>query len=150
MSGPSQVEPCTLSLLVARSPKMANEDVLNTIIDPERGDPKDILQQLGLDGVPSKEQLRAEIEDELLTPKKELLSQWLDQYQMYAPLKQMHFILTEVSHWDQSLNIRDLFTLEPSPQPLKMSYQRVGIEGRVAGVIEVRSLFTPSQSNTPQ
>jgi hypothetical protein len=59
----------------------------------------------------------------------------------------MHFVLTEGSHWDQSLNIRDLFTLEPSPQPLKLSYQRVGIEGRVVGVTEVRIPFIPSQSN---
>jgi antiviral helicase SKI2 len=129
---------------------MANEDVLNAILNPERGDPKYILQQLGLDGVPSKERLRAEIEDELLTPKKELLSQWLDEYQMYVTPKRMHFVLTEGSHWDQSLNIRDLFTLDTSPQPLKLSYQRVGIEGRVSGVIEVRISFIPSRSNTPQ
>jgi hypothetical protein len=84
MSGPSSETWSKLapSRHSARSPKMADEDILNTIINPERGDPKDILQRLGLDGVPSKEQLRAEIEDELLTPKKELLSQWLDEYQM--------------------------------------------------------------------
>lgn len=72
---------------------MANEEILNIIANPEQGNPKEILHRLGIDGIPSKEQLRAEIEEELLTPKKELLSQWLDEYQMYAHPARMHFIL---------------------------------------------------------
>jgi hypothetical protein len=74
---------------------MANERVLDIILDPKKGDPEDLWRQLGYGGIPSNDQLRSEIEEQVLTPKKELLAQSLDQYQMCDPCICRHFILTE-------------------------------------------------------
>ena len=41
-----------------------------------------ILQELGLDGLPSKETLRDQIEQQWLTPKDQLPEHWLNRYQV--------------------------------------------------------------------
>jgi hypothetical protein len=64
---------------------MADERVLGIILDPKKGDSEDLWRQLGYGGIPSNDQLRSEIEEQVLTPKKELLAQSLDQYQMCDP-----------------------------------------------------------------
>jgi hypothetical protein len=62
---------------------MADEETLSTILGLKKGNPSEFLQQLGLNGVPSNEQLQEEIEEEILVPKTETVSQLLDQFQMY-------------------------------------------------------------------
>ena len=61
---------------------MADEKVLDIILHPEKGDPEDLWRQLGFGGIPSNEQLRSEIEEQILIPKNDLFAQSLDQYQM--------------------------------------------------------------------
>lgn len=74
---------------------MADENLLDIILNPEKGDPKELWNRLGFGGIPSDEQLRLEIEEQILTPKNDLLTRTLDQYQMYARRLDRHFILTE-------------------------------------------------------
>lgn len=63
---------------------MSDSETLNFILHPDGKDSSYLLKRLDLDGVPSPERLRAEIEDDVLIPKRTLATQWLDQYQVYV------------------------------------------------------------------
>ncbi|CAG7851695.1 DExH-box ATP-dependent RNA helicase DExH11 {ECO:0000305}; AltName: Full=AtHELPS {ECO:0000303/PubMed:21535471}; AltName: Full=Protein SKI2 homolog {ECO:0000303/PubMed:22511887}; Short=AtSKI2 {ECO:0000303/PubMed:22511887} [Serendipita indica DSM 11827] len=112
---------------------MTDRETISAIDNPQKEDANAFLAQLGLDALPSAEQLRSELEDELLKPKCNFISQRVDQYQI---------------HWEQSLDIQDLFSLEPSSSPLKLSYKRAGLDGRVIGVTETRVSKTLSALNS--
>ncbi|KAG8788155.1 hypothetical protein FRC15_005856 [Serendipita sp. 397] len=102
---------------------MADEETLNIILDPSKGHGETLLERIGLNAIPSNEQLRAEIEDLMLTPKQDLLTNSLDQYQI---------------NWSHSLDVNDLFTLEPTLPSLKLTYRREGLDGEVTGIAETR------------
>jgi hypothetical protein len=53
-----------------RYPKAENKDLL--------------LSELGLDRLPTREEIHAKIEDKWLTPKDQLPSHWLSRYQVYV------------------------------------------------------------------
>jgi antiviral helicase SKI2 len=54
----------------------------NRIHRPRPGDEDQILQELGLDSLPSKETLQNTIEQQWLTPKEGLPDSWLGRYQV--------------------------------------------------------------------
>lgn len=37
------------------------------------------------------------------------------------------------------MDVKSLFTLEPSPAPTKLAYKRTGLQDKVVGVVEVGS-----------
>lgn len=119
---------------------MANEKLVDIILNPTKGVSEELRMQLGLGDIPPAEELRSEIEEQILTPKDDLLAQSLDEYQI---------------HWDQSLDVKELFSLETSPPPLKLVYQRAGLDGRVVGIVEARvpqklsSLHSTSMNRAP-
>ncbi|KAG8834790.1 hypothetical protein FRC17_007107 [Serendipita sp. 399] len=76
---------------------MADEETLNIILNPSEGHKDALLERIGLDGIPSNEQLRAEIEDLMLTPKQDLLTKSLDHYQI-APAAPTSFIRGKSGH----------------------------------------------------
>jgi hypothetical protein len=63
---------------------MADSEIIDFILHPENKDASQLLKQLNIDGVPSSEQLRTEIEDDFLIPNQTVVTQWLDQYQVYV------------------------------------------------------------------
>lgn len=65
------------------SPKSAlMTDRARQIRYPDPNDKEEILRSLGLDSLPSKEQLNEVIEQHWLTPKDSLPAHWLGRYQM--------------------------------------------------------------------
>lgn len=56
--------------------------LIDAIINPRPENADIILSEIGLLTVPSREQVHAEIENELLLPKAKLPSHWLPTYQM--------------------------------------------------------------------
>ncbi|CAK5264477.1 unnamed protein product [Mycena citricolor] len=82
----------------------------------------EILSNLGLAGLPSREQVHRQIEERFLTPQDTLPPHWLPTYQLY---------------WTPELNIPSLLKLSPSPAPTTVSFVRTGLEGRVTGHVEI-------------
>ena len=64
---------------------MADAELIARLLNPTREDANDLLQDLGLSGIPSREQVHREIEERLLLPKERLPDHWLPMYQMCAP-----------------------------------------------------------------
>ncbi|KAJ6520244.1 ATP-dependent RNA helicase [Mycena sanguinolenta] len=99
-----------------------------------------ILNDLGLDGLPSREQVHREMEEKLLLPQETLPSHWLPSYQV---------------HWDSSLSIPSLLAFAPSPPPTSVSFVRTGLNGRVTGHVEIPNvrastgLTSTSMDRTP-
>jgi len=60
------------------------DDYLDNILNPRRENSEILLARLGLDSVPSREQINREIEEKLLLPKERLRDDWLPDYQMYV------------------------------------------------------------------
>jgi hypothetical protein len=99
---------------------------------------EELLERLCLRGLPSQEVLFNEIEESLLLPKTRLPDHWLGTYQVYAlSLVFGSPIDSSKSHWDHPLQIPELLTLKPSPAPTSLTFQRVGLKGRVVGYVEV-------------
>ncbi|PSS29697.1 hypothetical protein PHLCEN_2v2845 [Hermanssonia centrifuga] len=92
------------------------------ILRPKHNHAEKILNDLGLDGLPSQERVYQEIEEKLLLPKEKLPSHWLPTYQIY---------------WEDKLSIPDLLSFEPSPPPTSLAFVRSGLHGRVTGYTEV-------------
>jgi len=61
---------------------MADQRTLDIILNPHKEHPDLLWGELGFGGPPSTGQLRSEIEEKVLVPKKGLLAQSLNQYQM--------------------------------------------------------------------
>ncbi|KAH9982737.1 antiviral helicase [Lactifluus volemus] len=80
------------------------------------------LASLGLDAIPSREQIHDEIEERLLLPRDRLAPDWLSKYQVY---------------WDEQISIPSLLSLNPSPPPTSISFIRSGLSGHVTGYSEV-------------
>lgn len=58
------------------------------------GDIDKLLEELGLDGIPSQETLLRDIEEQVLVPKAEVPEHWLSTYQMLvSPAKPSLYIL---------------------------------------------------------
>ncbi|KAF8204296.1 ATP-dependent RNA helicase [Mycena galopus ATCC 62051] len=81
-----------------------------------------ILNDLGLGGLPSPEQVHREIEQKLLLPQETLPSHWLPSYQV---------------HWNSGLSVPSLLAFAPSPPPTSVSFVRTGLNGRVTGHVEI-------------
>lgn len=61
---------------------MARRTVDEQIAHPNAQDADEILAQLGLDKLPTKEEVHKTIEEEYLTPRTTLPKHWLPTYQM--------------------------------------------------------------------
>ncbi|KAH9950987.1 antiviral helicase, partial [Amylocystis lapponica] len=96
--------------------------ILDQILDPRPETAAQLLSELGLSGLPSREQVHREIEEKLLLPKDKLPDHWLPRYQI---------------HWDHEVSVPSLLSLEPSPAPTSLAFVRTGLEGRVTGYTEV-------------
>ncbi|CAE6470301.1 unnamed protein product [Rhizoctonia solani] len=82
----------------------------------------DLLAELGLDKLPTKEQIHKAIEEEYLTPRTTVPKHWLPTYQI---------------HWKDELVLSDLLTFERMPAPTTLAFERAGLEGKVIGCKEV-------------
>jgi len=58
------------------------ERLLRQILAPQSDYGADLLNDLGLGGIPSREQVHNDIEEKLLLPKERLPDHWLPTYQM--------------------------------------------------------------------
>ncbi|KAH9929726.1 antiviral helicase [Fomitopsis serialis] len=92
------------------------------ILHSNSANAEEILNELGLGGVPEPERVHREIEEKLLLPKDKLPDHWLPTYQI---------------HWEQDLSIPSLLSLDPSPPPTTLAFVRTGLHGRVTGYTEV-------------
>ncbi|KZV82840.1 ATP-dependent RNA helicase [Exidia glandulosa HHB12029] len=88
-----------------------------------------LLKELGLDGVPSRDEILRELEDRYLTPKDVLPDHWLSTYQI---------------HWEHKTDITSLLKLEPSPPQVTLVPTRAGLDGRVVGWAEAATRPPPS------
>ncbi|EKM61427.1 uncharacterized protein PHACADRAFT_156677 [Phanerochaete carnosa HHB-10118-sp] len=102
----------------------AHEEVLDKLLHPNKQHAKDLLKELGLAGLPSREQVHREIEEKLLLPQDKFPEHWLPSYQV---------------HWEEKLDIPSLLSCEPSPPPTSLSFVRSGLHGKVTGYAEVRN-----------
>ncbi|CCM03670.1 uncharacterized protein FIBRA_05814 [Fibroporia radiculosa] len=83
------------------------EQILQQILDPRADAAPNILAELGLYGLPSRDEVHREIEEKLLLPKDHLPDHWLPTYQI---------------HWDHELSVPSLLSLEPSPPPTGLAF----------------------------
>ena len=58
-------------------------EILEDILNPRPERAQGTLAELGLSGLPSREDVHREIEAKLLVPKSQIPSHWLPTYQMY-------------------------------------------------------------------
>ncbi|ELU38779.1 translation repressor [Rhizoctonia solani AG-1 IA] len=84
--------------------------------------PEDVLAKLGLDKLPTKEQIHRAMEEEYLTPRTTVPKHWLPTYQI---------------HWEDPLVLSDLLTFERIPAPTELVFERAGLEGKIIGCKEV-------------
>ena len=63
-----------------------HEDILDNLLHPDTGNAHELLQQLGLASLPSREQVHREIEEKLLLPQDKFPEHWLSQYQVYVSI----------------------------------------------------------------
>lgn len=59
--------------------------LIHDILHPENVNTQDILEDLGVGSVPTREQIHREIEEKLLLPQDRLPSHWLPSHQMWVP-----------------------------------------------------------------
>ncbi|KAI0035130.1 antiviral helicase [Vararia minispora EC-137] len=96
--------------------------LLDAVVHPRASNAQKLLENLGLDKIPSREQVHSEIEERLLLPRQALPSDWLPRYQV---------------HWEHEIEIPRLLPLAPAPPPTVLSFVRAGLSGRVTGYAEV-------------
>lgn len=60
----------------------AHEDILDKVLHPDKGKAAVLLGELGLAGLPSREQIHREIEEKLLLPQDKFPDHWLPSYQV--------------------------------------------------------------------
>jgi antiviral helicase SKI2 len=106
---------------------------------------KEDLASLGLDAVPSREQIYDEIEERLLLPRDRLAPDWLSKYQVWVshPISLSHSTDLRSRYWDEQISIPSLLSFNPSPPPTSISLIRSGLSGHVTGYSEVAT-FLPS------
>ncbi|KAI0095241.1 antiviral helicase [Irpex rosettiformis] len=100
----------------------SQDDLLRKITNPDPGNAEQILDEFGLNGIPSPETVHRQIERKLLLPPSKFPDHWLPHLQKY---------------WDEELSIPSLLPLEPSPPPTSLAFVRSGLNGRVTGYTEV-------------
>lgn len=61
-------------------------ELIHQIANPDPRNASKILNELGLSGLPSREQVHREIEEKLLLPQDTLPAHWLSKYQVYGEL----------------------------------------------------------------
>jgi antiviral helicase SKI2 len=61
---------------------MADEEILDAILNPQPENGSILLERMRLGTAPSQEQVHREIEEKLLLPKNRLPEHWLPAYQM--------------------------------------------------------------------
>ena len=64
----------------------AHEDILDKLLHPGQQHVADLLREMGLAGLPSREQVHREIEEKLLLPQDKFPEHWLPLYQVYVCL----------------------------------------------------------------
>ncbi|KAG9101216.1 hypothetical protein FRC07_010336, partial [Ceratobasidium sp. 392] len=101
---------------------MTTRNVDEQIAYPDPSDADELLRKLGLDKLPTKEEIHKAIEKEYLTPRTTLPKHWLPTYQI---------------HWKDELVLSDLLTFERLPAPTKLVFERAGLDGRIVGYKEV-------------
>lgn len=97
------------------------EHVMDQILNPQREDADQILDDLGLTGFPTRDKVHQEIEAKLLLPPDRIPEHWLPTYQIT---------------WQPEISVQSLLTSEPSPPPTSLTFLRAGLEGRVIGYAE--------------
>ncbi|EGO31119.1 ATP-dependent RNA helicase [Serpula lacrymans var. lacrymans S7.9] len=95
--------------------------LISQILQPSKGNSDDLLEKIGLGGIPSREQVYQEIEEKLLLPPSTLPENWLSTYQI---------------HWQREVSVPSLLTYEPSPPPTSLTFVRSGLQGHVTGYAE--------------
>ncbi|KAK7465266.1 Antiviral helicase ski2 [Stygiomarasmius scandens] len=108
-------------------------ELIDQILHPDSQNAEKILEQLGIAGLPSREQVHREIEEKLLLPREQLPSHWLPKYQI---------------HWERKVSIPSLLPLNPSPPPTSLSFVRTGLDGRVTGYAETPNATLTSGLNS--
>ncbi|KAG9073990.1 hypothetical protein FRC06_011008, partial [Ceratobasidium sp. 370] len=101
---------------------MTTRSIDEQIAYPDPNDADELLRKLGLDKLPTREQVHRAIEQEYLTPRTRLPKHWLPTYQI---------------HWKDELVLSDLLTFERLPAPTKLVFERAGLDGRIVGYKEV-------------
>ncbi|KAI1794031.1 antiviral helicase [Ganoderma leucocontextum] len=96
--------------------------LVDQILNSVPGNNDKLLADLGLASLPSRDQVHAQIEENLLLPKSSLPDHWLPTYQL---------------HWETKLSIPSLLKFDPSPPPTSLAFVRTGLKGRVTGYTEV-------------
>ncbi|KAK7686619.1 hypothetical protein QCA50_010219 [Cerrena zonata] len=96
--------------------------LIDAIVNPRPENAEKVLSEINLSTLPSREQVHAEIENELLLPKAKLPAHWLPTYQI---------------HWEHDLSIPSLLTFQPSAPPTTLGFVRSGLHGRVTGYTEI-------------
>lgn len=115
------------------------EQVIDQILNPRRENADQILEDLGLAGFPTREQVHQEIETKLLLPPDRIPEHWLPTYQMYVYLcyNTGNFHFFHLRHWQPEISIQSLLISEPSSPPTSLTFLRAGLEGRIVGYAEV-------------
>ncbi|KAI0639904.1 antiviral helicase [Trametes polyzona] len=101
---------------------MAMDQLLDQILNPAPINADELLSDLGLAELPSRDKVHQQIEEDLLLPRESLPSHWLPTYQI---------------HWENKLSVPSLLKYEPAPPPTSLSFVRTGLQGRVTGYAEV-------------
>lgn len=102
--------------------------LISRIVNPRQEDMSALLEELGLAGLPPREQTFQDIEAKLLLPPTGFPEHLLSTYQIT---------------WDRDFHVPSLLSSELSPPPTSVSFVRAGLEGRIVGHTE-----TPIKRNT--
>lgn len=102
--------------------------LISQIVNPRQEDTPVLLDELGLAGPASQEQVLQDIESKLLLPPTGFPEHLLSTYQIT---------------WNREFSVPSLLNLEPSPPPTSVSFVRAGLEGRIVGYSE-----TPNRRST--
>ncbi|KAJ8701976.1 Antiviral helicase ski2 [Pleurotus ostreatus] len=100
-----------------------HQQVVERIADPDPNETEQFLEELGLAGLPSREQIHRQLEERFLEPKDRFPDDLLPLFQ---------------TTWDYKLEIPSLLQFEPSPPPTSVSLVRKGLDGEFSGWVEVK------------
>ncbi|KAG9222318.1 hypothetical protein CCMSSC00406_0002653 [Pleurotus cornucopiae] len=98
-----------------------HQRVVERIADPDPNETEQFLEELGLAGLPSREQIHRQLEERFLEPKDRFPDDLLPLFQ---------------TTWDYKLEIPSLLQFEPSPPPTTVSLVRKGLDGEFSGWVE--------------
>lgn len=84
--------------------------ILEKIVSPSPSNEEELLKELGLAGLPSRDQVHEQIQQKLLAPKDKLPAHWLPAYQMYVGSSSCYTVVSSDER-GQSLGSQDRNTL---------------------------------------